>query len=361
MQKTVFARRIEEKIRTGDYLKEGRKKKALLQLFESIKKIKQNKRKIVFPEAFDERVLKAVEIIKKEEIAVPILVGEKTLVLEKARMLGISLNGIEIIPVEKHEKEFAELLYKIRKEKGISLKEAKNLAKNPVFFGALMVKAGFAHGMVAGASTSSDIVLRAALQVIKTKKEIKTVSGAFIMVLPHKKFGEKFLHRSVFLFADCAVNINPSEEQLAEIALQSAETIKKFGIKPRIAMLSYSTRKYDEKVCKTKMCFAEKIVKKSNPKLEIEEVQLDAAIDKTVAKIKNPKTMLKGRANVLIFPNLESGNIGYKLVERFAGAEAIGTILQGLAKPVNDLSRGCSIEDIVNVATITAFQASTNK
>ena len=358
MQKIIFSKRIEEKIATNDYLKEpGEKKQVVLRLFKLIKKVKKSRRRIVFPESLDERILKAVEIIKKENLAIPILIGEKKPILEKAGRIGTNLKGIEIAPISKYEKKLTERLYRIRKEKGITKKTAQKIVKNPVYFGTLMVETGMAHGMVAGAANPSDIVLRAALQIIKTKKRLKTVSGAFVIVLPHKKIGEKFLRRSVFLFADCALNIDPDESQLAEIAMQSAETIKWFGIKPKIALLSYSTKKQNLKACNTKMCRVEKMVKKKKPRLEIEEVQLDAAVDRKTAKRKNPKTQLSGNANIFIFPNIESGNIAYKLIERITEADAIGPILQGLNKPVNDLSRGCSTEDIVNVTTITAFQA----
>jgi phosphate acetyltransferase len=311
---------------------------------ELLKKFKTKGMKIVLSE-LDERVLNAASIVLRYKIADIVIIGKDDKRLRKKYRLGRA----EFI---EPDYKYAELLYELRKDKGMTRKEAAKLSKDPIYFGALMVKSGYADGMIAGAVTSSDRVIRAALQVIGYNT---TVSGAFLIITPKKCYGERFFRRGLFIFADCAVNVNPDYKKLADIAETSADLIKMFGVEPRIAMLSYITR--TNQTCTTDMCKAERLVKRRFPKLKAEEMQLDAAIDESVVGVKNPKSKVAGKANVLIFPNLHSANIGYKLVQRLGDAEAIGPILQGLEKPVNDLSRGCSVDDIVNLVIFTAYQA----
>jgi phosphate acetyltransferase len=364
MPKTIFSNRIAEKISTGSYKSEEPedKKPVLEKLAEKIQLLKQDRQRIVFPEPLDERVLKAVDFALREGFCKAILVGEKSAILKKAGSLGIDLSKAVISSTSERFEELVELLLELRKEKGLSRKEAEDYVKDPVYYAALLVKAGYADGLIGGAASETGKIASAALRIIKPSKETKTVSGSFVMVVPIKKFGEEFAHRGVFVFADCAVTVNPTAEQIADIAFESAKTARMFGLEPRIALLYYRTRKAEDMEAKDKMQEAEIILKKRKPDFIIEgELQVDAAIDPEVALIKNPESVLKGRANVLIFPDLSSGNIGYKLVERLAGAEAIGPIIQGLSKPCNDLSRGCSIEDIINMIAITCHQAISSK
>ena len=295
--------------------------------------------RIILPEYKDERILKAAELITKKKIAKIIIPGND--VEEYAKKHKVSLKNIEIINPEEYYDKFAKLLFRVREKKGMTLAKAKELVKDINYFSVLAVKSKFVDGMVSGAMGATAKTLRPAFQIIKTKKGI--ASGAFLMEVGKKKF----------IFADCAVNPDPDFRELAKIAEDSAETYETLvGKKPKIAMLSFSTKgsaKHDmiEKVRK-----ATKLV---NKKYIVDgEIQLDAAIDKYVAKKKCPNSKIKGDANVLVFPDLNSGNIGYKLVQRFGKAKAIGPILQGLNMPVNDLSRGCSIDDIVDVVRITA-------
>jgi len=358
--KTIFPERIEKKIVTGSYMHEEdpEKQKIIEFLFRKIREVKKSRRRIVLPESGDERVLRAAEIVIKHRIADIILIGEREKILKGAVSQGIDVSGAEIISGTEKRKEYARLLYTLRKHRGMSMEHAMKKVRDPIYYGTLMVRAGDAHGMVAGAVTSSDRVLRAALEIIGSKPDVSTISGAFLMFIPKNRYGERFSKRGVFIFADCAVNIDPDYKQLADIAAESAETMRMFGIKPRIALLSYLTNySKNYSACRTKMCRAEGYLKKRRPDLDVEETQLDAAIDLNVSKIKNPGSVIGGRSNVLIFPDLQSGNIGYKLVERFGDAEAIGPIVQGLQKPVNDLSRGASAEDIVNLVAVTAYQA----
>ncbi len=243
----------------------------------------------------------------------------------------------------------------MRKEKGITLEEAKKLILDPVYFGMMMLKNNECDGLVSGAIHSTADTLRPALQILKAKSESKLVSAFFIMVLPDSKYGED----GVFIFSDCGLNPNPDKEQLAQIALSSANSFSNLvGKTPKVAMLSYSTHGSAKSDSCQKVIDALNIVKEQNPKLIIDgEVQLDVALVPEVAKIKAPDSVLQGKANVLVFPNLDAGNIGYKLVQRLANAEAYGPLCQGISKPVNDLSRGCSAEDIVGVVAITAIQA----
>ena len=311
----------------------------------------------MLPESQDRRILKAAEIIIKNKIAKIVLVGNRKKIMKQAKKWKINISKARFVSTDRKKRKYANMLYELRKAKGLDYEKAEKLVNDPIYYSVLMLKSDDADGVVAGARTVSSKVIRAALQIIKPRKGINTISGAFLIILPEGAPKRKFPEGSVFLFADCAVNINPNYKQLAEIAELSSETIRMFGIKPKIALLSYMTTMPSSNVCKTKMCKAEVFLKRKKSKINAEVMQVDAAVNLDVAKIKNPKTRVKGDANVLVFPDLQSGNIGYKLIERFAGAKTIGPILQGLQKPFNDLSRGCSIESIVNLTIITAYQA----
>ena len=282
------------------------------------------------------------------------LIGNKDVIAQKA---AFDVNQVTIVdPASDNLDEYADLLYELRKAKGMEKEQAAQLVKNPLYLGVMLVKTGKADGMVAGSVNSTGDTLRPALQIIKTAPGIKTVSSCFIMVLPE---GSKYGENGVMVFADCAVNIEPDAEQLASIAIASADTAKKIaGIDPKIAMLSFSTKGSAKHANVDKVVEATKIVNTIAPELQCDgELQLDAAIVESVAQLKAPGSKIAGHANVLIFPDLQSGNIGYKLVQRLAGAQAVGPICQGFNKPVNDLSRGCSSEDIVNVVAMTVLQA----
>lgn len=303
---------------------------------------------IVLPEAHDDRIIKAASILQKEGIARPILIGKRDQIEKQAADLNVSLDGVKIIDPEGYERfsEFAETYYSKRKKKGATLQDAERIMVNPTFFGAMVLKKGLADGCLSGADTSTGNVLRAALHIIGTAPDIKTVSSDILLITPDEK--------NVWSFADCAVMPDPSSEQLADIAIATAETHRKIvKEEPIVAMLSFSTKGSAKHPLVDKVIEATKIVKRKRPDLKIDgELQLDAAIVKKVGEKKAPGSPVAGKANVLIFPGLEAGNIGYKLTQRIAGCEAIGPIIQGLRKPMNDLSRGCSVDDIVNVAAI---------
>ncbi len=313
--------------------------------------------KVVLPETEDDRILKAADIISKEEIAELILLGDKTEIKNRADKLNLDLNSCEINNPENSQRrvELGELLHKKRSHKGLSRGEAYKMAGDHLYFGTLLVESGYASGLVAGANHPTGEVLKPALQVIKTEPGIQAVSGAFIMVLDRKEFG----HEGVLVMADCAVNPEIDAEVLGEIAVSTAQTTETLlNIEPKVAMLSFSTAGSAEHDLVEKVQQATKRAKILEPDLAIDgEMQADAALVPEVAAQKAPDSKIAGEANVLIFPDLEAGNIGYKLVQRLAGAEAIGPILQGMAQPVNDLSRGCSIDDIVNLTAITCLQA----
>lgn len=327
-------------------------------LMEQIKaKAKLNKKTIVLPEGAEPRTVKAAEIIVKEGLANLVLLGDEEKIHNVAKEQGVNLEGVQIINPAKSEKfeNYAQNLFEIRKNKGVTLEQAREIVKDEMYFGTMMVKLKDADGMVSGAIHSTGDLLRPAMQIIKTKPGVSIASSFFVMEVPNSIFGEKGL----FIFADCAVNPNPNAEELASIAIASAENAKSLcGIEPRVAMLSFSTKGSAKHELVDKVIEATKIAKEKAPDLMIDgELQLDAAIVPKVAELKAPGSLVAGKANVLIFPDLQSGNIGYKLVQRLANAEAIGPICQGFAAPVNDLSRGCSVEDIVNVVAITAVQA----
>lgn len=326
-----------------------------MSLLQSVReKAKKACKTIVLAEGEEKRVLDAAKVILDEKIAGLVLIGNKDVIAQKA---AFDVNRVTIVdPASDNLDEYADLLYELRKAKGMEKEQAAQLVKNPLYLGVMLVKTGKADGMVAGSVNSTGDTLRPALQIIKTAPGIKTVSSCFIMALPE---GSKYGENGVMVFADCAVNIEPDAEQLASIAIASADTAKKIaGIDPKIAMLSFSTKGSAKHANVDKVVEATKIVNTVAPELQCDgELQLDAAIVESVAQLKAPGSKIAGHANVLIFPDLQSGNIGYKLVQRLAGAQAVGPICQGFNKPVNDLSRGCSSEDIVNVVAMTVLQA----
>jgi len=321
-------------------------------------KAKKNPKVIVLPEGEEPRMVKASETIVKEGFAKLIFLGKEEKIKSIAKNMGINFSEkIEIIDPNNSDKvkKYAETYYQLRKNKGINLDEAYQLLKDPLYFGALMVYHGDADGLVAGSINATSDVFRPALQTIKTAPDIQIVSSCFIMVVPDCPYGDN----GVIVFADCAINPKPNAEQLADIAIASAETGKILvGIEPRVAMLSFSTKGSAKHPLVEKVVEATKIVKEKKPDLLIDgELQADAALIPSIGERKAPNSKIAGKANVLIFPDLQSGNIAYKLVERLSKAKAIGPISQGMRKPINDLSRGCSAEDIVNVVAITVLQA----
>ena len=330
-----------------------------------IEEIKQKAKKqmktIVLPEATDIRVLKATSVVCKEKFAQIILLGDKEKIEQTAKENGIELTNVKIITPEKNEKysTYVEAFYELRKAKGMTIEKAQELLKEETYFGMMMVKSGDADGLVSGAIHSTADTLRPALQILKTAPNTKLVSSFFIIVVPNCEYGEN----GTFIFSDCGLNENPNSEELSEIAISSSKSFKQLvGKEPKIAMLSYSTlgsAKLNELT--EKVITATALVREKSPDIAIEgEIQSDAAIIPEVAKSKAPNSNVAGQANVLIFPDLNAGNIGYKLVQRLAKAEAYGPLCQGIAKPVNDLSRGCSSDDIVGVIAITAVQTQQN-
>lgn len=313
---------------------------------------------IVLPEGTEPRTVQATRKIADQGIAKVTLLGNPDEVKKVAAETGTDLTGVEIIDPKTSEKSaaYASLLYELRKAKGMTPEQAAELVTgNTLYFGAVMLKAGDADGMVAGAINSTGNVLRPALQIIKTAPGIKVVSSCFIMEIPDHQWGDD----GVMIFGDCAVIPNPTAEELAAIAIASAASGKQLvDIDPRVAMLSFSTKGSAKHDNVTKVQEATKLAHELAPELKLDgELQADAALVESVGQLKAPGSTVAGHANTLIFPDLQAGNIGYKLVQRLAGAEAIGPIIQGLAKPVSDLSRGCSVDDIVSVVAITAVKA----
>ena len=331
-----------------------------MNFIETIKeRARQEIKTIVLPEAEDIRTLKATEIALKEKYANIILVGNENKIKEKAKNNNISIEGAKIVDPQTSSdyEKYANLLYELRKNKGMTIEQAKEITLNPVYFGMLMVKdeETKADGLVSGAAHSTADTLRPALQILKTAPDTKLVSAFFVMVVPNCEYGSN----GTFIFGDAGLNANPNPEELSEIAISSSKSFKQLvGEEPKVAMLSYSTMGSAKSELTQKVIEATKILKEKEPNLKADgELQLDAAIIPEVAKSKAPESPIAGEANVLIFPDLDAGNIGYKLVQRLGKAEAYGPLCQGISKPVNDLSRGCSYQDIAGVIAITAVQA----
>jgi len=313
---------------------------------------------IVLPEGEEERTLRAADIITKEKLARLILLGNPSVIAAKAKQWGLdSIEQVTVIDPDNNPKGefYAEMLCELRKSKGMTMEQARELVKDPLYLATLLIKNKEADGEVAGALNATGDVLRPAFQVVKTLPGVSVVSGAFVMIMKDKQWGDN----GIFVFADCAAHPNPNERELAEIAVVTAKTAKAIAnIEPRVAMLSFSTKGSAKHEMVDKVINATRIAKEIDPDLKIDgELQADAAIVPSVGTSKAPDSEIAGKANVLVFPTLEVGNIAYKLVQRLAGAEAVGPIMQGMAAPINDLSRGCSVEDIVNVVAITANQA----
>jgi phosphate acetyltransferase len=330
-----------------------------MNLIEQIKEnARMNRRRIVLPESYEERTLKAADVILNEGLADIILIGRPDDIRKQASGLGLkNIDKANLIDPATYEKSgaYADMMVELRKSKGLTKDEAIKLLANPLYFATVMIKYGDADGEVAGADNATGDVLRPAFQYVKTLPGISVVSGAFLMFLKDKEYGDNGL----MVFADCAVHPNPTDRELAEIAVATARTTRDIAqIEPRLAMLSFSTKGSASHEMVDKVVNATRIAKEMAPDIKIDgELQADAAIVASIGLKKAPGSEIAGKANVLIFPTLECGNISYKLVQRLAHAEAIGPVLQGMAAPINDLSRGCSVGDIIDLVAITANQA----
>ncbi len=318
--------------------------------FDGIKeKVRGHNKTIVFPESSDERVLTAVSRFASDEVIRPVLIGNKDEIQAKARDIGVSVEGVAVYDPEEYAgfEEMVQAFVERRKGKATE-EDARQILKDVNYFGTMLVYLKKADGMVSGAIHSTADTVRPALQIIKTKQGVKKVSGVFIMVRGEEKF----------VFADCAINISPDSQDLAEIAAESAKTARTFDIEPRIAMLSFSTKGSAHSDETEKVAQAVRLAKERDPELVVDgEMQFDAAYVPAVAQKKAPDSVIQGNATVFIFPNLDAGNIGYKMAQRLGGFEAVGPILQGLNAPVNDLSRGCNAEDVYHLALISAAQS----
>ena len=329
-----------------------------MSFIEQIKqRAKQDIKTIILPEAEDRRVLEAASKVIAQGFANIVLIGDKEQIEADSKEYNVDLSNVSIIDLKSSEKkhEYSEKLYEIRKAKGMTLEEAQKLIEEPIYFGMMMLKSGEADGLVSGACHSTANTLRPALQILKTAPGTKLVSAFFIMCVPNCEYGEN----GTFIYGDSGLVENPSSDELSEIAISSAKSFESLvQAKPKVAMLSYSTYGSAKSELTEKVIEATKLAKEKVPDLLLDgELQVDAAIIPEVAKSKAPDSPINGNANVLIFPDLNAGNIGYKLTQRLAKAEAYGPLCQGIAKPVNDLSRGCSADDIVGVVAITAVQA----
>lgn len=325
---------------------------------EIIARAKANKQRIVLPEGIEERTIKAADQLLADGVAEIILIGNPTEIKSLAEKFNLShIDKAHIVDPKNNAKkqEYADLLFGLRKAKGMTPEQAVTLAEDPLYLACLMIKNGDADGEIAGAQNTTGNVLRPALQIIKTAPGISVVSGAFMMFVENNEY----VPNGVLVFADCAVTPNPTAPQLAEIAIASAHTARALvGEEPKVAMLSFSTKGSAKDPMVDKVVEATALAKKLDPTVEIDgELQADAALVPSVGNSKAPGSSVAGKANVLVFPTLEVGNISYKLVQRLAGAEAVGPVLQGMAAPVNDLSRGCSVDDIYKMVAVTANQA----
>ncbi len=320
-------------------------------------KARQNKKTIVLPESTDPRMVKAAQQITEEGFAEIVFIGDPKEIEQVAQREGADISGIQVIKPEKCEdkESYIEKCYELRKHKGIEKTDAEKMVEDPLYFAAMMVKTGDADGYVAGAVNTTGDTFRPALQIIKTAPGVNVVSSCFVMIVPDCEFGEE----GVFVFADCALNPNPEAQELAEIAVSTAETAKSLlDFDPKVAMLSFSTKGSAQHELVDKVVEATQKAQEIKPELKIDgELQLDAAIVPNVGEKKAPDSSIAGNANTLVFPDLQSANIGYKLVQRMAGARPIGPVTQGLDMPVNDLSRGCSVQEIVDTVAVTAVQA----
>jgi len=323
-----------------------------------IKRAQANRQRIVLPEGNEERTLKAANRLLEDKVADIILIGNPSEIKNLAELYRLShIEEATIIDPLSHPKKvaYANLLFELRESKGVTREQARILVEKPLYLGCLMLKSGDADGEIAGARNTTTDVLRPAFQIVKTRPDLSVVSGAFLMFVQDHSYGSD----GILVFADCAVLPDPTAKELAEIAVATAHTARTLiGIEPRVSMLSFSTKGSAQHKLVNKVIEATQIAKEIAPDLLIDgELQADAALVPSVGKSKAPESLVAGRANVLIFPNLECGNIAYKLVQRLGNADAIGPILQGMAAPVNDLSRGCSIEDIYKMVAICANQA----